>query len=664
MNDISRSQGAVPLPRNERSRVYDSELRFRALVIATSTMVYRMSADWKELRELTGKGFLEEVTEPSTQWLETYVAVEDRPAVVAAINKAIQQKSVFELEHRIKLPDGSSGWTESRAVPIFGDAGEIVEWFGAASDVTERHRANARLRESEDAFKALADSLPDLVWITDRAGNFEFVNRRWRDYFGPDALTANGNLMARNRIHPEDFEHSSMCFQTAVATQTPFTTEHRLLGRDGKYRWYVIKANPYLDPEAGKTLRWYGTSVNVQRQHEAEDQLRGLNQQLECQIAEGTRELEAAENQVRQLQKLEALGQLTGGVAHDFNNMLTVIRNAADLMQLKTLTEEKQHFYLKLILATADRAAKITGRLLAFSRKQVLRPEVFPVADRVEEVAEMLQQMVGDRVDIAVDTGATDRYVQADPNQFETALMNLVVNARDAMEDEGKIEITVTEAARTDTALAAEGVNIAVSDTGHGIDPNRLQQIFEPFYTTKDLGKGTGLGLAQVHGFAQQSGGQVSVKSTVGEGSIFTVTLPIVKQPLNQPDKDVNDSKTPCIGKILIVEDNPEVADFTANMLSELGFDSLIASDGSSALCLLENADGCVDFVFSDVVMPGISGIELAQAIRKRWPCIGVVLTSGYGQALSEEVSDTFPVLAKPYSVTRLLNALNRVGTR
>lgn len=510
----------------------------------------------------------------------------------------------------------------------------------------------------------MADGLPDLVWITDSAGDFEFVNRRWREYFGPDALVANRNLIACNRIHPEDFERSLTCFQTATTHQKSFTTEHRLLGRDGKYQWYVIKANPYLDPETGKAIRWYGTSVNVHRQHEAEDRLRNLNQQLESQIAEGSRELEAAESQVRQLQKLEALGQLTGGVAHDFNNMLTVIRNAADLMQLKTLNEEKRRYYLKLILATADRAAKLTGRLLTFARKQVLQPEVFPVADRVEEIAEMLQQMVGDRVDISVDVRAPDRYVQADQNQFETALMNLVVNARDAMEGEGKIGITINETAQTSSTPTVDHVTIAVSDTGHGIEPDRLGQIFEPFYTTKELGKGTGLGLAQVHGFAQQSGGHISVESAAGEGSTFTVTLPIVEQPLTQPDNASSGLGSPCIGKILIVEDNSEVATFTANMLSEIGLDSLVVNDASSALCLLEKADGNVDLVFTDVVMPGMSGIDLTQHIVQRWPSIGVVLTSGYSQAMDDAITDRFTILAKPYSVAHLLSALNSARKR
>lgn len=631
------------------SALLDSELRLRLLASASSTAIYRMSPDWQAMYQLSGEGFLQDATQPDPQWIETYIPPQDRPKVLAAIAKAIAERAIFELEHRVWLPDGRFGWTLSRAVPVFDDHGEISEWFGAAVDVTQQHEMMARLRESEAAFKTIADTVPQLVWVTDQNGRFEFFNQRWHDYFGETGQQEAFHWYAETCVHPDDITTVEQGFAQARASGQVFESEHRLRHHDGSYRWFMVRAQPYRDPESGALLRWYGSAVDVHDRHDAEQQLRTFNEALEVQVQTGSRDLQAAEAQMRQMQKLEAIGLLTGGVAHDFNNLLTVIRNAAELMRRKPLPTERQQRYLDAILDTTDRAAKLTSQLLAFARRQALRPEVFPVLHQVEQIAEMLRSIVGAHMQVLVQGPAQPCYIEADLNQFETALVNLVVNARDAMQGQGAITLTIE---------TADGqVTIAVTDDGHGIAAADLERIFDPFYTTKEVGKGTGLGLSQVYGFVHQSGGAISVQSTPGQGTTFTVSLPAVAAPAPvlaaAPEATLAKPK----GRILVVEDNLQVREFTASLLADMGYATCLANDSVSALALLEAGQPRIDLVLSDVVMPGVSGIELARTIKRRWPDIPLVLTSGYSQVLADDAQPGVELLNKPYSAEQLLRA-------
>lgn len=631
------------------SALLDSELRLRLLASASSTAIYRMSPDWQAMYQLSGEGFLQDATQPDPQWIETYIPPQDRPKVLAAIAKAIAERAIFELEHRVWLPDGRFGWTLSRAVPVFDDHGEISEWFGAAVDVTQQHEMMARLRESEAAFKTIADTVPQLVWVTDQNGRFEFFNQRWHDYFGETGQQEAFHWYAETCVHPDDITTVEQGFAQARASGQVFESEHRLRHHDGSYRWFMVRAQPYRDPESGALLRWYGSAVDVHDRHDAEQQLRTFNEALEVQVQTGSRDLQAAEAQMRQMQKLEAIGLLTGGVAHDFNNLLTVIRNAAELMRRKPLPTERQQRYLDAILDTTDRAAKLTSQLLAFARRQALRPEVFPVLHQVEQIAEMLRSIVGAHMQVLVQGPAQPCYIEADLNQFETALVNLVVNARDAMQGQGAITLTIE---------TADGqVTIAVTDDGHGIAAADLERIFDPFYTTKEVGKGTGLGLSQVYGFVHQSGGAISVQSPPGKGTTFTVSLPAVAAPAPvlaaTPEATLAKPK----GRILVVEDNLQVREFTASLLADMGYATCLANDSVSALALLEAGQPRIDLVLSDVVMPGVSGIELARTIKRRWPDIPLVLTSGYSQVLADDAQPGVELLNKPYSAEQLLRA-------
>lgn len=381
-----------------------------------------------------------------------------------------------------------------------------------------------------------------------------------------------------------------------------------------------------------------------------------------------------AEEALKHSQRLEALGQLTGGVAHDFNNLLTVIRASVDLLNRPQLSEERRQRYITAIAEAVARAAKLTSQLLAFARRQTLKPEVFDVGDRMQSLRDMLATLLGPAIEIVMQLPAEPCLVNADAGQFETALINMATNARDAMRGKGRITFTVHAAATVpDTLAHLSGsqilnnlgfVCIAVSDIGIGIPAAQLSRIFEPFFTTKQVGQGTGLGLSQVFGFARQSGGEVTVMSEVGQGSTFSLYLP--RMPASLLPRSQAPTTAPAVAgsgmSVLVVEDNIELGNFAADGLTELGYSITLVDNAADALAeLVADADR-FDVVFSDVVMPGMTGLDLAQAIRDR--CIGVpiVLTTGYSQALSQEGVAGFELVQKPYSIEELSRVLHHTA--
>jgi two-component system NtrC family sensor kinase len=380
---------------------------------------------------------------------------------------------------------------------------------------------------------------------------------------------------------------------------------------------------------------------------------------------------QVAEEALKHGQRLEALGQLTGGVAHDFNNLLTVIRASVDLLRRPDLPEPRRLRYIEAISDTVTRAAKLTGQLLAFARRQTLKPEVFDVGRSVQTLSEMIGTLVGSRIEIVILGPEEPCFVDADAGQFETAIINMAVNARDAMEGSGRLTIAVGMAVSLPNAAPLSQnpygyVAVSVADTGSGIPPDQFERIFEPFFTTKQAGHGTGLGLSQVFGFAKQSGGEVAVTSEPGKGSIFTLYLP----------RTAGSGKSrlaPAAGalaidgsemSVLVVEDNEEVGQFASDALTDLGYTTRLVDSATHALEELAAGADRFDVVFTDVVMPGMTGIELAQEIRRRYADLPVLLTSGYSHVLSEHGSYGFELLQKPYSVEQLSRVLHRVGRR
>ena len=397
--------------------------------------------------------------------------------------------------------------------------------------------------------------------------------------------------------------------------------------------------------------------------------LEELNATLEQRVEERSVRLAHAESALRQSQKLEAIGQLTGGVAHDFNNLLTIIRSSVDFLRLPNLSDERRQRYMRAVSDTVERAAKLTSQLLAFARRQPLNPEVVDAGERLANIGEMLESVTGAQIHISVERPDQPCYIRADLSQFETALINIALNARDAMDGQGLLKLRVEggkplPVIRAHAGSSAPFVAITLADNGTGIDAKTLEHIFEPFFTTKAVGKGTGLGLSQVFGFAKQSGGNVDVSSVVGEGTVFTLYLPQVNASVVAAAAEgIEAEEAPSADirrRVLVVEDNLDVGRFAQQILEDLGYEATWATNAEEALQLIGADAMAFDAVFSDVVMPGISGVALARELRRRRPDLPVVLTSGYSEELARSGYDGYDFLPKPYSAEQVSRILGK----
>jgi PAS domain S-box-containing protein len=372
---------------------------------------------------------------------------------------------------------------------------------------------------------------------------------------------------------------------------------------------------------------------------------------------ESALKMERMQKQLAESQKLDALGQLTGGVAHDFNNLLMVIGGSAEVLK-KYASDEKSGRAVQAIESAAKRGAALTSQLLTFARRQNVNPQTVHLKQRIDAVREVLNMGIGGTVQLITDVKDDVWTIRVDVSELETALINLAINARDAMPDGGKLTISAANATLNDEANKGDFVVIRVSDTGAGIPPDVLQKVFDPFFTTKPVGKGTGLGLSQVHGFAYQAGGLVSVASELDNGTTVTISLP--------RDSSGTDSARGAriassgSGTILLVEDNPDVATASTGLLEQLGYAVRWVSNAEAALAEIEGS--AIDLVFSDIVMPGkMDGLALAQAIRGKYPGLPILLATGYSDTL-RKVSLGFQILKKPYEIHELSQALLKVS--
>jgi PAS domain S-box-containing protein len=379
---------------------------------------------------------------------------------------------------------------------------------------------------------------------------------------------------------------------------------------------------------------------------------RDISERREAQL-----KLERMQKQLAESQKLDALGQLTGGVAHDFNNLLMVVGGSAQILK-KYANDEKSRRAVEAIESAARRGAALTSQLLTFARRQNVNLQTVRLKERIEAVRDVLSTGVGGAVQLTIDLKDDVWPIRVDVSELETALVNLVINARDAMPDGGTIRISAENVTLNDETHEGDFVAIRVSDSGGGIAPDVLQKVFEPFFTTKPVGKGTGLGLSQVHGFAYQAGGLVALASELGEGTTVTISLPRDKSGIvaaSSPGAASSGS-----GTILLVEDNPDVATATAGLLEQLGYAVRWVSNADEALAEIDG-DG-IDLVFSDIVMPGkMDGLALAQAIREKYPRLPILLATGYSDTL-RKTSLGFQILRKPYEIHELSQALAKVA--
>lgn len=402
---------------------------------------------------------------------------------------------------------------------------------------------------------------------------------------------------------------------------------------------------------------------------QAEDALRQLNETLEQRVESALAERRQVEDALRQAQKMEAVGQLTGGVAHDFNNLLLVIMGNLELLGRAVAGDDRLTRLVATAHKGATRGAQLTSQLLAFARRQTLRPETRPINDLIHEFDVLASRMLGEAIDVRFVLDPNAGSCEIDPSQFGSALLNLVVNARDAMPDGGQLTVSSSNlvldadaAARYPGSEPSKYVVIEVADTGAGMSADVLERATEPFFTTKEAGHGTGLGLSQVYGFVRQSGGFLTIDSDPGAGTKIRIHLPEVLAVASRPD--VAAELQQGSGIILVVEDDPDVRDLVALQLQDLGYAAVIAASGSEALAILAAPESApVDLLLTDVVMPGgMNGITLVAEARRQRPALKVLLTSGYmpGQVPGGAAADTseLPLLSKPYEQADLARAI------
>jgi PAS domain S-box-containing protein len=588
-------------------------------------------------------------------WVEV-VHPEDRGRVEQAWRRCLETGGDYEAEFRIRRSDGAYRWFLTRGKPVCEANGAITRWVGTCTDIEDRRRHVADLMRFNEALEqrvAERTAEHDRVWRNSRDllvvagadGVFRAVNPASRAILGFTPAEMVGHSF-REFIWPEDVVLTQTAHDYAVSANDLTNFENRFRHKDGMPRWISW----HTAVEDG-VVYGYGRDVTAEKERAAA--------------------LVQAEEALRQSQKMEAVGQLTGGVAHDFNNLLTIIRSSVDFLRRPDLPEARKARYLDAVSDTVDRAAKLTGQLLSFARRQALKPEVFDVIACLHDVADMLDTVTGARIRVATEMPDVSCFVRADRSQFETALVNMAVNARDAMDGQGTLTLRLAcgvrkPAIRGHAAAAGPFAAVSLTDTGAGIPPEVVGRIFEPFFTTKEVGKGTGLGLSQVFGFAKQSGGDVDVESAPGRGATLTLYLPTVEpgedQSAQAPEVEIATGGTG--QRVLVVEDNVEVGRFATQILQDLGYVTTWAANAEEALAHLGPDGAGFDAVFSDVVMPGMNGVELGREIRRRRPSLPVILASGYSHVLAQEDDHGFELLHKPYSAEQLSRILQRVTRR
>jgi len=537
-------------------------------------------------------------------------------------------------------------WTADEIAFVRGVADRTWAAIATADALAELRSVNAALERQVAKSTAERNRLwelsADLMLVARFNGEIVAVNPAWQQVLGWEEAEVLGRPLVE-LVHAEDLSRTEAggAFLAAGGSLPAF--ENRYRRRDGGYRWISWSATP-------------GDGVIIAVGRDVTE----MKVQAES--------LRLAEEQLRQSQKMEAVGQLTGGIAHDFNNLLTVISTSIQLLQRPGLAEDRRQRFMGSISTAVSRAAKLTGQLLAFARRQALQPVVFDAAGNIQDIADMVQTLVGSRIALSMVAADGDCLIDVDPGQFDTAVVNMAANARDAMSGAGALSIVTRRVAgvpalRGAPALQGDYVAVSVADTGTGIAADRIDRVFEPFYTTKPVGHGTGLGLSQVFGFAKQSGGEVAVESVLGQGTTFTVYLPLARRaalPADGPDAGGQTPPQPQ-GRLLVVEDNQAVAAAAEATLVELGYEVSLVHSGQDALALLAQGASSYLAVFSDVMMAPMDGITLAAEISARYPWLPVLLASGYSSVLANAETRAFALLQKPYSVEALGKALREL---
>jgi PAS domain S-box-containing protein len=571
---------------------------------------------------------------------------EDRGTVLSAIQASVSGTADdFHVEHRVLLADGSVRWIEGMGRVHRDESGRAARMAGTVADVTARRAAEQALRDSEERFRQLADNVREVFWVTDLvSGSVLYVSPAYESIWGrPRRGLYEAPRSWADAVHPDDRER--VCHAIEGMAGWGYDEEYRIARPDGTERWIHDRGFPIRD-RTGRVYRVAG-------------------------LAEDVTERKQIEGALRESQKLEAVGRLAGGVAHDFNNMLAAILMQVDLAETYADLPDDVRGILKEIRDAATRAGALTRQLMLFSRKEVLQPRALDLNACVSSMAGMLERLVREDVRLQFTLHPRPLITLADPGMLDQVILNLAVNARDAMPHGGALvietaaQIVDDDDTRTNPDVPpGDYVCLRVRDTGSGIGTEHLPHIFEPFFTTKGMGRGTGLGLATVFGIVKQHRGAIRVASDVGRGTTFEVLFPASSEPVAVHAEDL---PAPSGGHetVLVVEDDSTVRRLTRLLLARHGYRVLEAGSGAEALRVWEQHDGAIDLLFTDMVMPtGLTGRQLAAALATRKPGLKVILTTGYsaevaGRELSLDKGQSF--LQKPCPPHDLLVAVRRM---
>lgn len=629
--------------------VLDSALDY-AMVVSDST---GRIVEWSEGAHLILGWTREEML---GQTLHRFFTAEDRDMGVPEreMGQAASQGRADDDRWHLRA-DGQTFWASGVLMPIWEEK-HLIGFVKVIRDLTERVEAEQRRQRHTEQlatqFQQLAESIPQLVWISDAQGTDQYFNARWKELTGlTDEQLMNDGWHAL--IDPAMRDQVVAERTSALSSQGDWEATFPLRTYSGEEHWCLCRALPIRDAN-GEVIRWFSTCTDVDAMHKqsallAEDtaSMRSLNReqsdvliQVRSELQNARDERHNADEKVRQLQKMEAVGQLTGGIAHDFNNMLTVIMGGLNLLQAKLGRGDlKVEHYADLAMDATKRAAELTHRLLAFSRQQALAPVVVDMNRLVTSLSGMLQRTLGKgcQLEFVRHAGLWMTYV--DVGSMEQVLLNLCVNARDATDGAGRITVETgnvyldDQYAARENLAAGEYVMLAVTDTGTGMSPETLERVFEPYFTTKGEGRGTGLGLSQVYGFVKQSQGHIKLYTEVGHGTAVKIYLPryfgseVLTERFTVPENEVPHGTTNEL--ILVVEDDPRVRAMTAESLMELGYRVLDADGGEMALIVMSQHPE-ISLLFTDVVMPGMTGRQLVDQVGLTQPELKVLYTTGY----------------------------------